>query len=44
MSRFYGLPTQATGMSADAKAADFQAGSEGGMTALVAPPSPAPTR
>jgi trimethylamine--corrinoid protein Co-methyltransferase len=36
MSRFYGLPTQATGMSADAKAADFQAGSEGGMTALVA--------
>jgi trimethylamine--corrinoid protein Co-methyltransferase len=36
MSRFYGLPTQATGMSADAKAPDFQAGSEGGMTALVA--------
>lgn len=36
MSRFYGLPTQATGMSADAKRADFQAGSEGGMTALVA--------
>jgi trimethylamine---corrinoid protein Co-methyltransferase len=36
MSRFYGLPTQATGMSADAKAADFQAGSEGGMTALTA--------
>lgn len=36
MSRFYGLPTQATGMSADSKAADFQAGSEGGMTALVA--------
>jgi trimethylamine--corrinoid protein Co-methyltransferase len=36
MSRFYGLPTQATGMSADAKAADFQAGSEGGMTALAA--------
>ena len=36
MSRFYGLPTQATGMSADAKAADFQAGSEGGMTALIA--------
>jgi trimethylamine--corrinoid protein Co-methyltransferase len=36
MSRYYGLPTQATGMSADAKAADFQAGSEGGMTALVA--------
>jgi trimethylamine---corrinoid protein Co-methyltransferase len=36
MSRFYGLPTQATGMSADAAAVDFQAGSEGGMTALVA--------
>jgi trimethylamine--corrinoid protein Co-methyltransferase len=36
MSRFYGLPTQATGMSADAKAANFQAGSEGGMTALTA--------
>jgi trimethylamine--corrinoid protein Co-methyltransferase len=36
MSRYYGLPTQATGMSADAKAANFQAGSEGGMTALVA--------
>ncbi len=36
MSRFYALPTQATGMSADAKAADFQAGSEGGMTALTA--------
>ncbi len=36
MSRFYGLPTQATGMSADAKAPDFQCGSEGGMTALVA--------
>jgi trimethylamine--corrinoid protein Co-methyltransferase len=36
MSQFYGLPTQATGMSSDAKAADFQAGSEGGMTALVA--------
>jgi trimethylamine--corrinoid protein Co-methyltransferase len=36
MSRFYGLPTQATGMSSDASAADFQAGSEGGMTALVA--------
>ncbi len=36
MSRFYGLPTQATGMSADAKAANFQAGSEGGMTALAA--------
>jgi trimethylamine--corrinoid protein Co-methyltransferase len=36
MSRFYGLPTQATGMSADAKAVNFQAGSEGGMTALTA--------
>jgi trimethylamine--corrinoid protein Co-methyltransferase len=36
MSRYYGLPTQATGMSADAKAANFQAGSEGGMTALTA--------
>jgi trimethylamine--corrinoid protein Co-methyltransferase len=36
MSKRYGLPTQATGMSADAKATDFQAGSEGGMTALVA--------
>jgi len=36
MSRFYGLPTQATGMSSDAKAANFQCGSEGGMTALVA--------
>jgi trimethylamine--corrinoid protein Co-methyltransferase len=36
MSRRYGLPTQATGMSADAKAANFQAGSEGGMTALTA--------
>ncbi len=36
MSRVYGLPTQATGMSADAKEADFQAGSEGGMTALTA--------
>ena len=36
MSQYYGLPTQATGMSADAKAADFQAGSEGGMTALTA--------
>jgi len=36
MSRFYGLLTQATGMSSDAKAADFQSGSEGGMTALVA--------
>lgn len=36
MARFYGLLVQTTGMSADAKAANFQAGSEGGMTALVA--------
>lgn len=36
MSRFYGLPTQATGISADAKAVNFQAGSEGGMTGLCA--------
>lgn len=36
MARFYGLLVQATGMSSDAKAANFQAGSEGGMTALVA--------
>ena len=36
MSKFYGLLTQATGMSSDAKAANFQCGSEGGMTALVA--------
>jgi trimethylamine---corrinoid protein Co-methyltransferase len=36
MSRFYGLPTQATGISADAPAVDFQAGSEGGMTGLCA--------
>jgi trimethylamine---corrinoid protein Co-methyltransferase len=36
MARFYGLPVQCTGMSADAKAANFQAGSEGGMTALCA--------
>ncbi|MCJ7832659.1 MAG: trimethylamine methyltransferase family protein, partial [Actinobacteria bacterium] len=36
MAKFYGLPVQATGMSSDAKAANFQAGSEGGMTALVA--------
>ena len=36
MSKEYGLLTQATGMSADAKAANFQAGSEGGMTALTA--------
>lgn len=36
MSRFYGLLTQATGISADAPAVDFQAGSEGGMTGLCA--------
>jgi len=36
MAKFYGLLVQATGMSSDAKAANFQAGSEGGMTALVA--------
>lgn len=36
MSQRYGLPTQATGISPDAKWSDFQAGSEGGMTGLVA--------
>ena len=36
MSRRYGLPTQATGISPDARESDFQAGSEGGMTGLVA--------
>jgi trimethylamine--corrinoid protein Co-methyltransferase len=36
MSKRYGLPTQATGISPDAKVSDFQAGSEGGMTGLVA--------
>jgi trimethylamine--corrinoid protein Co-methyltransferase len=36
MSRFYGLLTQATGISADSPAVDFQAGSEGGMTGLCA--------
>ena len=36
MSKHYGLLTQATGISADAKAPNFQAGSEGGMTGLVA--------
>ena len=36
MSRRYGLPTQATGISPDAWTSDFQAGSEGGMTGLVA--------
>ena len=36
MSKYYGLLTQATGISADAKTANFQAGSEGGMTGLCA--------
>jgi trimethylamine--corrinoid protein Co-methyltransferase len=36
MSRRYGLLTQASGVSVDAKQSDFQAGSEGGMTGLVA--------
>ena len=36
MSRFYGLLTQATGISADSPEVDFQAGSEGGMTGLCA--------
>jgi trimethylamine---corrinoid protein Co-methyltransferase len=36
MSKRYGLLTQATGISPDAKTSDFQAGSEGGMTGLVA--------
>jgi trimethylamine---corrinoid protein Co-methyltransferase len=36
MSKRYGLLTQATGISPDAKYSDFQAGSEGGMTGLVA--------
>ena len=36
MSKFYGLLTQSTGISADARAPNFQAGSEGGMTALCA--------
>ena len=36
MSKHYGLLTQATGISSDAKACNFQAGSEGGMTGLVA--------
>ena len=44
MSKFYGLLTQATGISADAKAPNFQAGSEGGMTALVRGARAAPTR
>jgi trimethylamine--corrinoid protein Co-methyltransferase len=36
MSKRYGLLTQATGVSSDAKATNFQAGSEGGMTGLIA--------
>ncbi|MBE0528104.1 MAG: trimethylamine methyltransferase family protein [Thermoleophilia bacterium] len=36
MSKYYGLLTQSTGISADAKAPNFQAGSEGGMTGLCA--------
>jgi trimethylamine--corrinoid protein Co-methyltransferase len=36
MSKYYGMLTQATGISADAKAPNFQAGSEGGMTGLCA--------
>ena len=36
MSRFYGLPTQATGVSTDAKACDLQAGAEGMMSGLAA--------
>jgi len=36
MSKFYGLLTQSTGISADARAPNFQAGSEGGMTGLCA--------
>jgi trimethylamine--corrinoid protein Co-methyltransferase len=36
MSRRYGLLTQATGVTSDAKAANYQAGSEGGMSGLVA--------
>lgn len=35
MGKHLGLPTQATGISTDAKAANFQAGSEGGMTGLM---------
>jgi len=36
MSRFYGLPTQATGVSTDAKACTMQAGAEGMMSGLAA--------
>jgi trimethylamine--corrinoid protein Co-methyltransferase len=34
MTRHYGLPSMSGGMSADAKAADFQAGSEGALLAV----------
>lgn len=36
MSRFYGLPTQATGVTSDAKACSMQAGAEGMMSGLAA--------
>jgi trimethylamine--corrinoid protein Co-methyltransferase len=36
MSRFYGLPTQATGVSADGKTCNYQAGAEGMMSGLAA--------
>jgi len=36
MSREYGLPTQATGVSTDAKACNLQAGAEGMMSGLTA--------
>ncbi len=36
MSGFYGLPTQATGVSTDAKACTMQAGAEGMMSGLAA--------
>jgi trimethylamine--corrinoid protein Co-methyltransferase len=36
MSRHYGLPTQATGISSDAKACNHQAGTEGMMSGLAA--------
>jgi trimethylamine--corrinoid protein Co-methyltransferase len=35
MSRFYGLPSQGSGISSDAKACDLQAGVEGMMTGLA---------
>jgi trimethylamine--corrinoid protein Co-methyltransferase len=34
MARHYGLPSMSAGMSTDAKAANFQAGSEGGLLAV----------